>query len=34
MAHIGDIKADTESVKAVVQVRSPRQRLFGIYGLL
>ena len=32
MAHIGGIKADIESVKAVVQVKSQRQPPFGIYG--
>jgi len=32
MAHIGDIKADTESVRAVVRVRNLRQPPFGIYG--
>ncbi len=34
MAHIGGIKADTESVKAVERVRNLRQRLYGIYGQL
>ena len=34
MAHIGGIKADIESVKAVVQVKSPRQRHYGTYGQL
>ena len=32
MVHIGGIKADTESAKVVVPVRSPRQPPFGIYG--
>ena len=34
MAHIGDIKADTEFVKAAVRVKSQRLQLYGIYGQL
>ena len=34
MAHIGGIKADTESVKAVEQVKSLRPPHYGIYGQL
>lgn len=34
MAHIGDIKADIEFVKAAVRVKSLRQPHYGIYGQL
>ncbi len=34
MAHIGGIKADTESARVAVPARSPRQRHYGTYGQL
>lgn len=34
MAHIGVTKADTESARVAVPVRSPRLPLYGIYGQL
>lgn len=34
MAHIGGIKADIESVRVAVRVKSPRLQLYGIYGQL
>jgi len=34
MVPIGGIKADIESARVVVPVRSPRQRHYGTYGQL